>query len=235
MASRPIFIPKETGQLFVETRFVDFKWHPGMAVSQKRKSISELHESARIDNSLKNFLEISSKSTELLGVSLSAFNLNIETLKQKKKFSVECAYQASKIFEAGGPYTDLFEKTSIEAKKDPRLKNSGKLIGFVFFGTHWGIDPITAFYDWLYINALAKNPDLILALTKFDGFTDIEFNPEKSINCQAYSVALCVALHKRGLLDGKIKSKSGFLGLMGKSLISNSRENELTQNLIKFD
>jgi hypothetical protein len=234
MASRPIFIPRDSGKIFVETRFVDFKWHPGMAVIQKQKSIAELHESAKKDIGLNNLLEVSSKSTEAIGVSLSAFNLTIETVKLKKIFSVECAYQASKIFENGGPYVDILDKSSIEAKKDSRIKNSGNITGFTFFGEHWGIEPITAFYDWLYINALIKKPELILELMRFDGFTDIEFNPEKSVNCQAYSVALCISLHQRGLLDDRLKSKYKFLEIIKTSLLSNSRENQVIQNGLNF-
>lgn len=235
MASRPIFIPKKCGEIFVETRFVDFKWHPGMAVTQKQKSIAQLHDSAKKEIGLKNILEVSSKSTENIGVSLSAFNLNIETVKLKKTFSVECAYQASKVFEGGGPYVDLLDKSSIEAKKDSRLKNSGNLTGFMFFGECWGIEPITAFYDWLYINALMKRPDLMSELVIFDGFTDIEFNPEKSVNCQAYSVALCISLNERGLLDDRLRFRSGFLGVIKKYLLSNSRENQIIQSSLNFD
>ena len=41
------------------------------------------------------------------------------------------------------------------------------------------------------------NQNLINNIIQFDAFTDIEFNPAKSINCQARSVAL----HKLNLLD----------------------------------
>ena len=56
--------------------------------------------------------------------------------------------------------------------------------------------PPTFFYDWLYINALIKNENLIKQVLKYDCFSDIEFNEKKLINCQAYSVALFVSMKK---------------------------------------
>ena len=92
--------------------------------------------------------------------------------------------------------------TSREAKKDERLRlPSGRLTGFRFFGTDWGLEPQTALYDWLYINALKKRASVIEQLLSYSAFTDIEFNPEHSINCQAYSVALFISLHQRCLLE----------------------------------
>jgi len=36
------------------------------------------------------------------------------------------------------PYVDLLDKSSREAKKDPRIQESGRLWGFRFFGTDCG-------------------------------------------------------------------------------------------------
>ena len=174
-------------------------------------------------------LEVSSKSREALGVALSAFNLTFTTVKHNRKFSVECAYQGSKVFQRGGPYVDIFAKTSREAKKDERLLSSGRLTGFRFFGTDWELEPLTAFYDWLYINALTKQPSVTEQLLEYSAFTDIEFNPERSINCQAYSVALYVSLHKRNLLDEATSSKEAFLRTVGRAVISNARQDESIQ------
>ncbi len=46
MAERPVYIPKSSGPLLVKTEMVPFQWFPGMAVSQKQKSIAALHEAA---------------------------------------------------------------------------------------------------------------------------------------------------------------------------------------------
>ncbi|HQQ20249.1 MAG TPA: hypothetical protein PK520_09165, partial [Exilispira sp.] len=73
-----------------------------------------------------------------------------------------------------------------------------------------------AFYNWLYINALNQQNNIIKTLMNFDGYSDISFNPNKSINCQAYSCALYVALFKREILQDVISDKNKFLELMKK-------------------
>ena len=50
-------------------------------------------------------------------------------------------------------------------------------------------------------------------LQEHDAFTDIEFNPKKSFNCQARSCALFVALTMRSALD-QTKTREEFLGIL---------------------
>jgi len=177
-------------------------------------------------------LEVSSKSREKLGVALSAFNLSFTTVKYNRTLSVECAYQGSKVFENGGPYIDIFGMTSRKARKDERL--SGRLTGFRFFDTDWGLDPQTAFYDWLYINALKKQPSVTEQLLSYSAFTDIEFNPKRSINCQAYSVALFISLYQRNLLKEATSSKDAFLRTVGRAEISNAHQDETVQKGLRL-
>ena len=188
MASRPIFVAS-LNTLEVKTCNVEFKWFPGYSVTQKQKSIEDLHRQGKL-RGIDDILEVSSKSPVELGVKLSAFNLKAKTQKYDKEFSVETAFQGSKVFQHGGPYTDLIFADSRAAKKDSRIKNSGPLVRFDFFGYSFKLKPRTMFYDWLYINTLLKNKDLIDELMSYTAFTDIEFNPQKSINCQAFSLAL---------------------------------------------
>lgn len=234
MAQRPIFIPAIKGPAFVRTEHVEFQWFPGMAASQKQKSVESLHAAALELPGISKLLEVSSKSKEELGVALSAFNLTFTTVKYNRTFSVECAYQGSKVFEGGGPFVDLLGMTSREAKKDARLRSSGRLTGFRFFGIDWGLEPQTAFYDWLYINALKKKRGVIKQLQEYSAFTDIEFNPERSINCQAYSVALYISLYKRKLLEEATASKDAFLHIAGNAAVSNAREDETMQTRFRL-
>lgn len=212
MALRPIYVPKLTA-VGVEEKDIDFQWYPGMAVSQKQKSIASLHNAAEASG-FSPLLEISSKSPTELGVKLSAFNLMITTKVHKKTFSVESAFQSGKVFERGGPFVDLLSKSSREAKKDIRLKESGRLVSFSFFGSKFPLKPRTTFYDWIYINALRQNENLAEEVLQFSGFTDIEFNPKKSINSQAHAAALYVSLYRNGSLDDAIKSPDSFLAVM---------------------
>ncbi len=214
MANRPVYVPKKNSELpSVNINDVDFKWFPGMSKSQKQKSILSLHKASR-NLDIWPILEISSKSEIELGVKLSSFNLLINTKKQKKSFSVETAFQSSKVFEKGGPYTDLLEGTSRQAKKDIRLKESGNLIKFVFFNEEFPLMPRTYFYDWIYINALHQNKDISDEIMKYQGFTDIEFNPNKSINCQAYSAALYASLRNTGMLNEALETPVAFLNIL---------------------
>ena len=55
MANRPIFIPKFEGDFLVKTKNIDFKWFPGLSVSQKQKSIDSLHSEAKNLKEWKSF------------------------------------------------------------------------------------------------------------------------------------------------------------------------------------
>lgn len=224
MAKRSVYRVSNEEKKYIEDIEVDFTWYPGFAVSQKQKSILDLHSEYTKIYKEDKVLEISSKSQEELGIRLSAFNLMITT-KDDKSFSVESAFQSSKKFELGGPYLDILEKNSREAKKDNRLKTSGKLIAFEFYGKKWPLEPKTIFYDWLYIRAVYKNKELANQIIEYDAFTDIEFNPDKSINCQAKSAALFVSLSKRNLLEYAMTSIENYFDV----ILNNNKKNSTEQ------
>ena len=179
MAQRPIYIPQPDRYPYYQEISIDFEWHSGLSKTQSQKSIVSLHKSAT-EKGWSPLLEISSKSLQELGVKLSAFNLKFE--KEEKFISVESAYQGSKVFENDGPFHDLYNASSRDAKTDERLHNSGAFKSYCFFGDNFPDEPITAFYDWLYLIALIENPILSRQLKKYTGFSDIAFNPKKSIN-----------------------------------------------------
>lgn len=208
MAVRPVFVVSLDDRYCIREN-VEFQFFSGFSDSQKRKCIRSLHQAYLETNSDKKILEISSKSEEKLGVKLSAFQLMLKT-KSGIECSVESAFQSSKVFEKGGPYTDLLEQPSRIAKKDERLKNSGKIINFSMDGITFETEPKTYFYDWLYLHALDLYPELAAALMEYDAFTDIVFNPKKSINCQAEAAALYVSLKKQGILQKALESKEYF-------------------------
>lgn len=203
MAERPVFVPATEGARLVHEVMVSFKWHAGMAPSQKKKNVAALHSAAAI-RGITPLLEISSKSDLELGRRLSAFSLKLKT--DLGETTIESAFQGSKVFERGGPFTDLYRASSRDAKRDPRLAESGHLVGFRFDGTDFPLSPSTVFYDWLYLIALWPHREWLKRLASYAGFTDIEFNPSRSINCQARSCAAFVALERRGTLDDAVAS-----------------------------
>ena len=190
---------------------VEFQWHPGFALSQKQKNIAALHEAAR-ERRLHPILEVSTKSPDDLGSQFSAFNLRVDH-PDAPSITVEAGFQGSKVFEHGGPFIDLYSAPGGQAKRDSRLRDSGRLIGFMFAGSSWDLEPPTAFYDWLYLKALSTHKDAP-RLLEYNGFTDIEFNPDRSINCQAKSCALYVALSRRGLLSDATSNQAAFVELL---------------------
>jgi hypothetical protein len=219
MAIRPIFIVEAAGPALIRVQSVEFTWYAGMALSRRQMSMRSLHDAARTLHPSARILEVSRLSDSPLGEALSAFNLKLDHPGIGSTVPVECAFQSSKVFERGGPFADLLTAAPLDAKRDPRLKESGRLTGFRFLGKDWATDPPTAFYDWIYMQALSQSPDLTRAITSFDIFTDIAFNPEKSINCQASACARYVALYRRGDLDAALASFDDFLRTEARSSV----------------
>jgi type I restriction enzyme M protein len=214
MAQRPIFITREHAPYY-ECRNVEFTYNAGFAVSQKQKNITAIHEAYRRQDPAKNILEISSKSLQPIGVALSAFNLLKYVPSLDKKIPVENVFQGGKVYALGGPFMDLYADTPKNAKRDERHKQSGRLIGFHYEGNSFPLSPTTAFYDWIYINALLENKDLAEEIVRFDAFTDVEFNPQKSLNCQAKAAAVFVSLFRTGKMDA-VKNFDEFIKLYGR-------------------
>ena len=167
-------------------------------------------------------LEVSTKSDEKIGRHLSAFNLKVP--ERNGEIPLECAFQGSKVFDGGGPYTDLYAIDARTAKRDQRLRTSGALARFEFEGVVFELEPKTAFYDWLYIKAIYPHREWLERLKQYKGFTDIEFNPKKSPNCQAYSCALFVALMDRKQLDSAVSSKESIALLKGTETVLGPEE-----------
>lgn len=184
MATRPAWKYDNAKRKIVQEDF-SFDFNPGFSKVQKQRNIIALHEQIG-----KKTLEVSTKSFDNLGIKLSAFNLKLNG------HLLECIFQSSKKFELGGPFIDLLNVSPKNAKRDDRLRNSGKLISFIYEGNTFPITPKTIFYDYIYINAVKQciSDDEIQQILEFEYFTDIEFIPTKSINCQARSVAMIKAM-----------------------------------------
>jgi hypothetical protein len=205
MASRPIFIPCHEGGAFVLKQDVEFQWHPGMSINQKRRSIRSLHEASVVQP----VLEISSKSESAFGQSLSAFNLHL--LVNQDSHPVENWFQASKSESQGTGFPHLLTKHPREGGRFFREKEAFELHHFHHQGRDYPLVPQTAFYDWIYVSALMQESNLARDLGSYGGFSDIEFNPKRSINCQAKSAALFCGLVRAGKLENAMLSWENFV------------------------
>ena len=205
MAIRPIFAPLRgrkahaksesfSGPL-VETIDIQIEWNGGFAVSQKQKNIDAIHNKAKAMG-VTPVLEISTKSKQEVGRRLSAFNLKLEVYGAEK--TLESVYQSSKVFSISGQHEYLMDVNPFQAKKEIRKVGKGKIIGFRFMGRDFPTEPVNAFYDWLYIRAIAPHEAWLKKNVKYAAYSDIEFTPNKSVNCQARAVAEFQALSMRG-------------------------------------
>lgn len=183
MAIRPAFSIKN-GKIIKDD--YEFQWFSGFSLAQKQRSIDALHNAIVFINKEANPLEISTKGTIDLGIKLSAFNLKLNG------YTLENIFQSSKVFSNGGPYRDLLNVSPKDAKRNEKLINSGKLVGFNYNNIDFPLEPKTLFYDYIYINSVKDilSSNEIKQITNYTHFTDIEFNPKKSINTQAKSVAI---------------------------------------------
>ncbi len=200
-ASRPIFIPVPGTSQLVSEVSLQFEWSMGMARTQKQKSVQSFHAVAN-KNGYSNPLEISTYSLQSIGVQLSAYNLLFKS--SKSCGTVEELYQKSKVLNK--------TNESVLTDGDEKLKGRQPL-HFIFEDYKWPLKPLSGFYDWLYINALHQNKDLANRVLEFNAFTDIAYNPKKSLSTQARSVALYVALMQLGKIE-QIKDPKEFLELL---------------------
>ena len=214
MAQRPVYRVNDI-KPFYECHMVDFIYNGGCSVSQKQKNITAIHEAYHKTYPNDRVLEISTKSLQPIGTYLSAFNLLKYVPSIQKSIPVENVYQGGKVFEQNGPLLDLYEVTPREAKIDERLNQNGSLQTFYFEGKTFPTSPKTAFYDWIYMNAVMENSGLIEEFCQYDAFTDVEFNPKASINCQARAAAIFVSLFRAGIIE-KIKLFDEFVNLTNK-------------------
>ena len=221
MATRPIFIPNGDRGALVRTLDVEIPWHSGFSDTQKKRNISELHDAAaRVG--FNNVLEVSTKSESILGRRLSAFSLQIQTSDGLK--NLEATYQASKVFLISGQHSELSDLEPRLAKRGARELGRGEIVSFRFEGLEYPTEPKNAFYDWLYLRAVAPHVDWLRDHLIFDAYSDIEFNPKKSINCQGRAVALFHSLILRNTLVDYSNEFNSFRRL----LIYSQRNDEMS-------
>jgi len=183
MAIRAIYIYTGDIEKPVLVQDISFKWISGMSYPQKCKRRDSLASEIAKLYDIKRWLEISTKSDKEIGVNLSALNLFLKTTTGTD--TVENIYQKSKVFGEKG------------------------IIGFKYNDCEFSNIPTGMFYDYVYMYAVLQNHDLIDQFVQYDIFTDIEFNPNKSLNTQARAAAIFKTLYVNRSL-GIIKNQEKF-------------------------
>lgn len=176
MAVRPIFI--STGKLdnpFYEED-VNFKWISGCSYNNKCRTRDSLEEEIEKIYDVDKWLEISTVSDKDIGKKLSALNLML-TLSNSNSYPVEKIYQSSKVYE------------------------DGKITSFKFKSTEFENNPYGMYYDYIYMLALYQHKDYHQLIKDYNLFTDIFFNPKKSLNTQARAIAIFKTLYNNDYLD----------------------------------
>ncbi len=218
MAERPAFTlaSHATNAEPVSVAYYPFTWSPGMSATQKRKNVEALHRVIREHQPGARPLEVSTKSTEPLGIALSAFNLGVN--RHGVKFHVESLYQASKVFRDGaGPFPNLYDKRPKVVRDAIKPHTGSPLARFAWREVVWPLEPKLAFYTWLYCMALhhIQNRRLveILLAARYSHFTDIEYNPKRTLNSQSFAVAYYVHLVQSGQADTALAGQDAFLAV----------------------
>ncbi len=201
---RPVFIVLDKEPYF-EQREIEFEFCTLDTFEGKQKNVFELHRAIKEIFPEMKVLEISTKSPDKEGTLLSAFNLKKYVVSEQKQFAVENIYQSSKVFENGKRYKDLLYMTAKQAKKDERLLKSGKVTEYIFEDEdgrekRYSVQPANLFFNYIYMTALKENEELARCLEKYDAFTDIEFDPETGVNCQAKAAAEYEGRRRNGLI-----------------------------------
>ena len=211
MATRPVFVPDsdpDNPQL-VHVHEVDFQWLSGRDPQQIKANIAKLHTAAGHRN-LAPLLHVSPDSGDPLGIRISATNLVVEG-PNSFLIPLIAAFQGSKVFTGGGPFTDLYRKREVEIAADPRLTESGSHLGFRFKGLEWGKKAETMFYDWLVLHAIHRHRKLASGICRFKGFTNVECLSGVHAACHARSCALYAALAEKELLEAVFEDQDRFI------------------------
>ena len=158
--------------------------------------VAEHHDPAGAPADLR-VLEISSRSDEPLGRSLSAMRLRAADTDDDRSLPVESVYQAAKCYGESGPDERPLPNGFDAKRRDRERRGSGPLTGFRHGGTFWPAASGSAFYDRLWIKAAgtaAANPTR--NLHDYAAFSDQFHRPGQSVACQARTAAMLVGLDR---------------------------------------
>ena len=147
-------------------------------------------------------LEVSLASLQPEGIHAAAMKLPLHLAGSGQDVPVGIVYEASKVFENGGPYADLLQCSRQKVLKDARLQQSGKCVGYRLEDMEYPAEPHPyAFFNWLYACALHQNHEKTDSILKFGAFSDLELgSTKKDRNSPARAAAVYAGLAAAGKL-----------------------------------
>ena len=198
MAVRKVYLPVSEFPYFREIS-VTFPWSNGSR-HQIIQAVQEAFHGLHPDIPA---LEVSLASPQQEGVGVAAMKLPLRLATQEQEIPVGIIYQASRVFENGGPYLELLQCSRQTVQKERRLQQSGKCIRYQLEGKEFLLEPYPyAFFNWLYGRALQQNPEKAEGILKFGAFTDLDLgSAKKDRNSPARAAAVYVGLAAAGRLS----------------------------------
>ena len=169
MATRTICFPI-SGYPYCREQPVTFTWIKG----SKRQNIRAVHDAVHTTDPDVSILEVSSASVQPEGEAVSSLRLLLHLDSVAQDVPISTVFEATKVFEHGGPFADLLTCEPPKVHKDTRLRTSGELLRYSLEGSEYPIEPYPdSFFEWLYCRALKQFSEKAAQLSRYNAFSDI--------------------------------------------------------------
>ena len=169
MATRTICFPI-SGYPYCKEQSVTFTWIKG----SKRQNIRAVHDAVHTTDPDVSILEVSSASVQPEGEAVSSLRLLLRLDSVAQDVPISTVFEATKVFEHGGPFADFLTCEPPKVHKDTRLRTNGALLRYSLEGSEYPIEPYPdSFFEWLYCRALKQFPEKAAQLSRYNAFSDI--------------------------------------------------------------
>lgn len=199
MATRTICFPI-SGYPYCREQPVTFTWIKG----SKRQNIRAVHDAVHTTDPDVSILEVSSASVQPEGEAVSSLRLLLHLDSVAQDVPISTVFEATKVFEHGGPFADLLTCEPPKVHKDTRLRTSGELLRYSLEGNEYPTEPyMDSFFEWLYCRALKQFPEKAEPLSRYNAFSDIAAaaDSKKYYGDSSRAAAIYVGLAAAGKLS----------------------------------
>lgn len=214
MATRTICFPI-SGYPYCREQPVTFTWIKG----SKRQNIRAVHDAVHTTDPDVSILEVSSASVQPEGEAVSSLRLLLHLDSVAQDVPISTVFEATKVFEHGGPFADLLTCEPPKVHKDTRLRTSGELLRYSLEGNEYPTEPyMDSFFEWLYCRALKQFPEKAEPLSRYNAFSDIAAaaDSKKYYGDSSRAAAIYVGLAAAGKLSCMRDASSGVISALPK-------------------